>query len=159
MNGSRRFVDGCGLPVQDDDQAVGERVAMTVAFRVSPEVDDRALSALHHLAFDSGSTSLIPWSSRLKRHSIAWVTAEDESGLVGFVNVVGDGGAHAIILDAVVLPARQGEGIGGQLIETAAAEARSRGCQWLHVDFEPDLAGFYLQRCGFQPTPAGLMRL
>jgi hypothetical protein len=29
----------------------------------------------------------------------------------------------------------------------------------VHVDFEPHLGPFYLDRCGFQPTPAGLIRL
>ncbi|MFD1374091.1 hypothetical protein [Actinoplanes sichuanensis] len=31
--------------------------------------------------------------------------------------------------------------------------------RWLHVDFEPHLARFYLEGCGFQPTRAGLVRL
>lgn len=132
---------------------------MVVTYRISPPIDDRALSDLHHRAFGSESTDVIPWSSRLGRHSVAWVTTEDESRLVGFVNVVGDGGAHAFIVDTVVCPTRQGRGIGARLVELAAAEARSLGCEWLHVDFEPDLAEFYLDRCGFRTTPAGLLRL
>ena len=132
---------------------------MSVEFRISPLIDDRELSELHRLAFESNSTAIIPWSTQMNRHSVVWVTAEDRSSLVGFVNVVGDGGAHAFILDTVVLPERQGEGIGVGLIEVATAAARSRGYEWLHVDFEPDLAEFYLSRCGFQPTKAGLIRL
>jgi len=30
---------------------------------------------------------------------------------------------------------------------------------WLHVDFEPHLAAFYLGACGFQSTSAGLIHL
>jgi GNAT superfamily N-acetyltransferase len=130
-----------------------------IEYRVSPPVDDRELSDLHHRAFGSGSTSVIPWTERLTAHSLLWVVAMDDSGAIGFVNVVGDGGAHAFILDTVVLPQRQGEGVGRRLIETAAESARSCGCQWLHVDFEPDLAEFYLDACGFRPTAAGLIRL
>lgn len=132
---------------------------MPLEFHVSPPVDDQRLSDLHRRAFGSDSTSLMSWSTRLHRHSILWVTAEDDSELVGFVNVVGDGGLHAFILDTVVSPDRQGEGIGKKLIEIAAAETRARGCEWLHVDFEESLAGFYLGGCGFRTTAAGLLRL
>ncbi|MFT4135003.1 GNAT family N-acetyltransferase [Microbacterium sp.] len=132
---------------------------MPLEFRVSPAVDDERLSDLHRRAFGSGSAASTPWSVRLHRHSLLWVTAEDESGLVGFVNVVGDGGVHAFLLDTVVSPDRQGEGIGQRLVDVAAAEARAHGCEWLHVDFEAPLAGFYLEGCGFRPTVAGLLRL
>lgn len=37
--------------------------------------------------------------------------------------------------------------------------ARTAGCEWLHVDYEPHLAHFYLNKCGFRPARAGLMRL
>lgn len=133
--------------------------AMPPEFHVSPRVDDERLSDLHRRAFGSDSGASMPWSARLRRHSILWVTAEDDSGLVGFVNVVGDGGVHAFLLDTVVSPDRQGEGIGKRLVEIAAAEARALGCEWLHVDFEDRMAGFYLEGCGFRRTAAGLLRL
>lgn len=102
---------------------------------------------------------MIPWSARLEQHSLLWVTAEDESGLIGFVNLIGDGGAHAFILNTIVRPDRQGEGIGRSLIDVAASQAQAAGCHWLHVDFEDDLAEFYLTSCGFRATSAGLRRL
>jgi len=40
----------------------------------------------------------------------------------------------------------------------AVRVARERGAEWLHVDFEPHLEGFY-RACGFRPTEAGLIRL
>lgn len=132
---------------------------MPLELKVSEAVDDRELSDLHHRAFGSGSTRVIPWGERLNRHSILWVTAEDVAGLVGFVNVVGDGGEHAFILDTVVSPDRQGKGIGRSLIQVAASEARDRGYTWLHVDFEPGLSEFYFEHCGFRPTRAGLFQL
>jgi len=42
-------------------------------------------------------------------------------------------------------------------VRRAAEMASDRGALWLHVDFEPHLAGFY-RACAFRPTEAGLMR-
>ena len=44
------------------------------------------------------------------------------------------------------------------LVERAAGAAKAAGCAWLHVDFDPELEGFYAG-CGFLPTAAGLLRL
>ncbi len=33
---------------------------------------------------------------------------------------------------------------------------RGAGCEWLYVDFDDDLAPFYVKACGFEPTQAGL---
>jgi GNAT superfamily N-acetyltransferase len=93
----------------------------------------------------------------LKR-SLAHVGAYDGDMLIGFVNVAWDGGIHAFILDTCVDPGYRRQGIALRLVERAADVARQRRAQWLHVDFEPHLAGFYRQ-CGFGPTGAGLMPL
>ncbi|WP_285103877.1 GNAT family N-acetyltransferase [Promicromonospora sp. MEB111] len=123
-------------------------------------VDDADLSALHDRAFASPSDAVTPWSERLARHSLTWVTATDPTGnLVGFVNVIGDGGAHAVLLDTVVDPEHQGRGVGRALVVAAADAARDHGCEWLHVDFEEDRSRFYLDACGFRTTAAGIMRL
>lgn len=100
-----------------------------------------------------------PWRARLERHSLFWVTAHSRHRLIGFVNVVGDGGAHAILLDTCVDPTYQGQGVGALLVAHAANEARHRGCHWLHADYEPHLTEFYESTCGFRPTAAGLLRL
>jgi hypothetical protein len=44
-------------------------------------------------------------------------------------------------------------------VDAARDGARAARCEWLHVDFGDDLAAFYLDACGFQPTRAGLMAL
>ena len=79
--------------------------------------------------------------------------------LVGFVNVAWDGGVHAFVVDTLVAADARRQGIGTGLIEVATREARAAGCEWLHVDFEGDLRGFYFEACGFAPTPAGLIAL
>nr|WP_281173670.1 GNAT family N-acetyltransferase [Deinococcus frigens] len=92
-------------------------------------------------------------------HSLTWITAFDGTELVGFVNVAWDGGVHAFLLDTTVHPGWARRGIGTELVRRAAAAAREHGgLEWLHVDYEPHLSGFY-ELCGFTPTPAGLLRL
>lgn len=90
--------------------------------------------------------------------SLAHLAAYDGERLVGYVNVASDGGIHASVFDTTVDPDYRRQGIGTRLVVEAAAIARSRGAQCLHVDFEPSLAAFYAA-CGFLPTAAGLMRL
>ncbi|MBT2407290.1 MULTISPECIES: GNAT family N-acetyltransferase [unclassified Streptomyces] len=90
--------------------------------------------------------------------STAWITARRAGRLVGYVNVAGDGGAHAFILDTTVHPDERRRGLGVQLVRAAAEAARASGAQWLHVDYEPHLAPFYAA-CGFRPTAAGLLPL
>lgn len=53
----------------------------------------------------------------------------------------------------------QHRGIGTELVRRARDAARDAGCEWLHVDFEPQLRPFYFGACGFVSTDAGLIRL
>lgn len=90
--------------------------------------------------------------------SLGHVGALDGDRLVGFVNIAGDGGVHAFILDTAVDPAFRQRGLATELVRVATDLARERGAEWLHVDFEPHLTAFY-RGCGFRPTEAGLIRL
>ena len=122
------------------------------------EIDDRELSALHAAGFD-GDGSVVPWSVRLERYSLGWVTARRAEALVGFCNIITDGGRHAFLLDVVVHPDHQGTGIGRSLVLHAIEECRSLHVQWLHVDFEADLGDFYMADGLFRRTTAGILRL
>lgn len=120
-----------------------------------PHPDDAAMRLLWRSAWgDDGPVSFRPVLDR----SLAHVGAYEGDLLVGFVNVAWDGGVHAFILDTCVDKQHQRQGIALRLVARAAELARERGAQWLHVDFEPHLEGFY-RKCGFGPTAAGLMRL
>lgn len=129
-----------------------------IAYGWRGAVANGELEALHAEGFGHEATDF-DWLARLSRHSLGWVCARRGGALVGFVNVIWDGGAHAFILDTVVAPAAQRAGIGTSLIAIAASGAREAGCEWLHVDFEDHLARFYLESCGFRPTQAGLIPL
>jgi ribosomal protein S18 acetylase RimI-like enzyme len=99
------------------------------------------------------------WLEQVQRWSLGWVTARNDGDLVGFVNVPWDGFIHAFIIDVIVADTSRRAGVGTRLVEVATEQARTAGCEWLHVDFDDDLAAFYFESCGFQPTKAGLIRL
>jgi GNAT superfamily N-acetyltransferase len=63
------------------------------------------------------------------------------------------------VLDTMVPVRVRRHGIATRLVRVATEQARAAGCEWLHVDFEPHLRGFYLEACGFTPTEAGLIGL
>lgn len=96
--------------------------------------------------------------ARVFARSLCCLCAHDGNELVGFVNVAWDGGAHASIFDTTVDPRYRRQGVGTRLVGLAAEEARHRGAEWLHVDFEPHLLAFY-RACGFRHTEAGLLDL
>ena len=129
-----------------------------IELRARFPVDDRELSILHARAFGSGFERVEPWAERLARHSVSWVGGFDGNRLVGFVHACWDGGRHAFLLDTIVDDEYRHRGIGQDLVRALTREVTVAGCEWLHVDYEPHLAGFYAG-CGFRPTAAGLMKL
>jgi hypothetical protein len=88
-----------------------------------------------------------------------WMTARNRDGvLVGFVNIAWDGGDHAFLLT----PRRAAVATSWRWCRAGCPDpqdAKAAGCEWLHVDFEPDLRPFYFGACGFRPTDAGLIHL
>lgn len=126
-----------------------------VVYRLSPFVSPEDLNDLFSAAWEDHSKRNF---GSILRRSLAYVCAYSGESLIGFVNVAWDGGRHAFLLDTTVHPERRLQGIGRELVRLAAAEAKDRGVEWLHVDFEPHLRPFY-DGCGFRTTDAGLMRL
>ena len=131
---------------------------MTVVYEWRGPFDNAEIEALHAEAFGHEPIRL-DWRSQLDRWSLGWISARDEHGLVGFVNVPWDGGSHAFIVDTIVAVRARRQGVGTRLVGIAIERARAARCEWMHVDFEADLAPFYLDACGFRPTPAGVIRL
>jgi GNAT superfamily N-acetyltransferase len=134
---------------------------MDPAFEVRTDFtpDDEAITRLHRQAFGVDASGVEPWGDRLRQHSVTWAGAFVGDDLVAFVHVVWDGGIHGFLLDTVVHPDHQRRGLGKAVVSAAVAGARAAGCNWLHVDFEPQLEEFYRDACGFGSTSAGLRRL
>ncbi|GAA1085194.1 GNAT family N-acetyltransferase [Nocardiopsis metallicus] len=131
---------------------------MREEIRLRFPVDDGELSRLHADAF-SHEVALVPWGERLERHSRSWAGSFVRGRLVGFVHAVWDGGKHAFVLDTAVASDMRRRGVGGRVVAALLEDLRGLGIEWVHVDYEPHLEGFYREACGFGPTRAGLLRL
>ncbi|MFI5907369.1 GNAT family N-acetyltransferase [Dactylosporangium sp. NPDC051541] len=133
---------------------------MAIAYVWRGEFAAQELAALHAEAFGADGGGQTPdWWAKVNAHSLGWVVGRDGAALAGFVNVAWDGGEHAFILDTMVAAPYRRAGAGARLVARAAEATRAAGCRWLHVDFEPHLERFYLEACGFTPTPAGVISL
>lgn len=99
------------------------------------------------------------WWAQVNHFSLGWVCLRQSTTLIGFVNVAWDGGVHAFVLDTMITAASRRRGLATDLIKEATKRAREAGCEWLHVDFDPDLRPFYFDTCGFTQTDAGLIPL
>jgi predicted N-acetyltransferase YhbS len=115
---------------------------------------DGDVEGLHAEAFGGAGYA---WS-QARPLSLGWVSAQQQTRLVGFLNVAWDGDQHAFLLDLAVAADRQRGGVGRNLVVRALVECRRAGCEWVHVDYEPHLDAFYAA-CGFTPTAAGLYRV
>jgi GNAT superfamily N-acetyltransferase len=134
---------------------------MSITYEWRGSFTNDEVNALHAEAFETRifDESEWNWQRMTARHSLGWVVARSDGNLVGFVNVIWDGLVHAWLQDTMVATRSRGQAIGTELVAHARAAARSAGCEWLHVDFDDDLVGFYIDACGFTATPAGLIRL
>ena len=129
---------------------------MPIEYKINPQVTNEDLNSLFTDAWPGPHEERD--FLRVLERSLAYVCAYHNGELVGFVNVAWDGGAHAFLLDSTVRSDMRHQGIGLTLVRNAEEEARRAGAEWLHVDYEPELAEFY-QKCGFRDTKAGLIRL
>ena len=134
---------------------------MAVDYEWRGACSDTELNQLHAEAFETRIVDDDGWSwtDLLDRHSLGWVVARDGGDLVGFVNVIWDGRAHAWLQDTMVATKARRGGIGTRLVALARDGALGAGCHWLHADYGEHLAHFYEDNCGFAPTHAGLMAL
>ena len=86
----------------------------------------------------------------------AYLGGFDEQGkLIAWCAVISDGVRHAVLLDVIVHPAWQRQGIGQALVRRAIEHCLAHGITIIHVDFLPEHAAFY-EQCGFRPGMGGI---
>ena len=131
----------------------------TISYRIRPKLTSEELNELFCVSWpDHRWRDFQP----ILNQSLTYICAYGQRGtggvLIGYVNLAWDGGIHAFLLDTTVRPDWRRRGIGTELVRRAASVARACGIEWLHVDCQPCLWGFYAG-CGFQRTTAGLRKL
>jgi len=82
------------------------------------------------------------------------VTVADK--LIAFVNVISDGIGDAFLVDLMVHPDHQHQGLATALVERAIEEISRDGVRCMEVIFDPRLDGFY-RRFGFHIVSAGII--
>lgn len=80
--------------------------------------------------------------------SYCYYVVRDGKSLAGFLNVVSDGVADALLVNVVIHPRSQGNGLGRALVRRAVDDVTAAGIQCIQVTFLPELEGFY-RKCGF----------
>ncbi len=81
----------------------------------------------------------------------SWYTISvfDNEQLVGFGRIICDGVVHALILDVIIHPERQGEGIGKNVMDKLVAKCKKHKIRDIQLFSAKDKAGFY-EKLGFK---------
>ena len=133
---------------------IGENWAMTyVTFIPNAPVTTRAITNLREA---------VGWERHDEDYQAAlkgyWATMSgfDAPGtLVSWCAILSDGVRHAVLIDVIVHPNWQRQGIGKELVAAAIQHIRAHSISIIHVDFEPELTTFY-ERCGFRTGLGGI---
>jgi GNAT superfamily N-acetyltransferase len=84
------------------------------------------------------------------------ISGFDASGaFIAWCAILSDGVRHAVLIDVIVHPDWQRQGIGQALVAAAVSHIRAQGISIIHVDFEPEHRSFY-ERCGFRTGLGGI---
>ncbi len=86
-------------------------------------------------------------------HSWYLVSAYDGARLAGFGHVIADGILHALIVDLIVAPEYQGQGIGKCILNDLVARCQAHGIRSIQLFCAKGKAGFY-EKYGFVSRPA-----
>lgn len=127
-----------------------------ISFIRNPVVTTRAVSELR---------VAVGWEAIERDEQDKWdgywatVGGFDEQGtLIAWCALLSDGYQHGILLDVIVHPQWQKQGVGRALVAEAIGHFQAQGIRIIHVDFLPERAAFYA-RCGFSIGLGGICQL
>jgi len=125
-----------------------------ITFKLNPPVEARAITDLR---------AAVGWDRQDEDFPAAlrgyWATVGgfDSMGtLEAWGAVLGDGVRHAVLLDVIVHPAYQRQGVGRKLVATAIEHIQAQAISIIHVDFLSEHASFY-EKCGFSIGLGGII--
>jgi GNAT superfamily N-acetyltransferase len=93
---------------------------------------------------------------RILANSYTHFTVREDGRLLAFVNVISDGICDAFLVDLIVHPNFQRQGLGKAIVERAVEELTADGIKCIQVTFNPQLETFY-RDCGFYIFKAGII--
>ena len=93
---------------------------------------------------------------RVLRGSERYYTVRDQDRLIGFLNVISDGVADALLVNVIVHPDFQRKGLGQALVRRAVSDLTADGIQCIQTTFLPDREEFY-RKCGFYILGGGIV--
>lgn len=76
--------------------------------------------------------------------------------LIGFVNVISDGIGNAFLVDLMVHPDYQAQGLGQAIVKHAIQSLKMDGIRAIEVIFDDHLVPFY-RSCGFHIMKSGII--
>lgn len=85
---------------------------------------------------------------RVLRGSERYYTIRDQNRLIGFLNVISDSVADALLVNVIIHPDFQRKGLGQALVRRAVTDLTADGIQCIQTTFLPDREDFY-RKCGF----------
>ncbi len=132
----------------------GEKCAMSiVTFIPNAPITPRAVADLREA---------VGWERQDEDYPTAlkgyWATVsgfDSADTLVAWCAILSDGVRHAVLIDVIVHPRWQRQGVGQALVAEAIKHIRAHGISIIHVDFEPEYTAFY-ERCGFHTGLGGI---
>ena len=77
------------------------------------------------------------------------ISVYDNKELVGFGRIICDGVVHALILDVIVSPEKQGEGIGKEIMNKLTTKCKNHSIRDIQLFSAKGKAGFY-EKLGFE---------
>jgi GNAT superfamily N-acetyltransferase len=89
-------------------------------------------------------------------NSYTHFTTRVDGQLVAFINVVSDGIGAAFLLDLIVHPDYQRQGVGKAIVRATIDQLTLDGIQCIQATFSPELEDFY-RKCGFHIIKAGII--
>ena len=113
-------------------------------------------AAIEDLRVTVGWDRMAGYYDRILTRSYTHFSVSDGPCLIGFVNVISDGIGDAFLVDLMVHPAFQHQGLGQALVTRAIEGLTADGIRCIQVIFDPVLEPFY-RRCGFQIVQAGII--
>lgn len=123
--------------------------------RVNARPSERELSDLCEAV---GWLRFGPDYAALDHYSVTTSAWTDDNRLIGWASVVSDNTRHAFLLDVMVHPDFQRQGVGRAVVLGAIKAMQARGLTAFHVDCANDRAGFY-EKCGFKMASGGWLDL